>query len=118
MQLARESLVILPVLLRGLAIRFHFSREVAQSGLGLRTMLAVLVPVVRPQSDKNADRDQGDFEQQVEERPWMSAKQAHAQECAAASGHFKSSREEENYRRKQSKRRDQIFATLLSRLSL
>jgi len=38
--------------LRGLAIRFHFSGEIAQGGLGLRAMLAVFVPIVRPQGKK------------------------------------------------------------------
>jgi hypothetical protein len=62
-QLARERFVILAVTLRGLAIRFHFSGEVAQGGPGLRAMLAVLVPVIRPESEKNADGDERDFEE-------------------------------------------------------
>src|SRR5450755_807942 len=89
-QLARESFVILAVALRGLAIRFHFSGEVAQGGPGLRAMLAALVPVVRPEGEKNADSDQRDFEEQVEERPSMfSAVQAHVREDARAREHFK-----------------------------
>ena len=55
--------MILAVALRGLAIRFHFSGEIAQSGLGLRAMLAVFVPVVRPEGEKNADSYQRDFEE-------------------------------------------------------
>src|SRR4029077_12172890 len=80
-QFARESIVILAVALRSLAIRFHFSGEIAQGGLGLRAMLAVFVPIVRPQGKKNTDRYQRDFDEQVEERPSMfSAAQAHARE--------------------------------------
>jgi len=67
----RESFVILAVTLRGLAIRFHFAGEIAQGDLGLRVMLAVLVPVVRLKGEKNADSDQRDFDDQVEERPSM-----------------------------------------------
>ena len=67
----RESFVILAVTLRGLAIRFHFAGEIAQGSLGVRAMLAVLVPVVRPKGEKNADSDQRDFDDQVEERPSM-----------------------------------------------
>ena len=70
-QFARESFVILTAALRGLAIHFHFAGEIAQGGLGLRAMLAVLVPVVRPKGEKNADSDQRDFDDQVEERPSM-----------------------------------------------
>ena len=66
-ELARESFVILAVALRGLAIRFHFSSEIAQSGLALRAMLAVFVPVVRPQGEKYADSYERDFEEQVKE---------------------------------------------------
>src|SRR5438270_12689652 len=51
-QFARESFVILTAALRGLAIHFHFAGEIAQGGLGLRAMLAVLVPVVRPKGEK------------------------------------------------------------------
>ena len=64
-QLARERFVVLAVALRGLAIRFHFAGEIAQGGPGLRAMLAVLVPVVRPEGEKNADSYQRDFEDQI-----------------------------------------------------
>ncbi len=63
MQLARESFVILAVAERGLAIRLHFSGEVAQGGLGLCAMLAALVPVVRPEGEKNADSYQRNLEE-------------------------------------------------------
>jgi hypothetical protein len=80
-QLARKSFVIWAVALRSLAVGFHFSDKIAQSGPGLRAMLAVLVPVVRPEGKKNTDSYQRDFEDQVEERPSMfSAAQAHARE--------------------------------------
>ena len=80
-QLARECFVILAVALRSLEIRFHLSSEVAQRSLGLRAMLAVLVPVVRQEAEKNGDGDQRDFEEQAEERSSMfSAAQAHARE--------------------------------------
>jgi hypothetical protein len=78
-QLARERFVILAVALRDLTIRFHFSGEISEGGLGLRAMLAVLVPVVRPESEKNAGSDQRDFKEEVEERSSIfSAAQAHA----------------------------------------
>src|SRR6266404_1499127 len=82
---AREKFVILEVALHGLAIRFHFFRKIAQGGLGLRAMLAVLVPVVRPEGEKNTDSDQRDFDEQVEERSSMFyAAQTHACKSMAA----------------------------------
>jgi len=65
-QLARERFVIGAVALRRLAVGFHFAGEIAKGGLGLRAMLAVFVPVIRPQSEKDADRYERDFEEQVE----------------------------------------------------
>ncbi len=65
-------------------IRFHFAGEIAQGSLGVRAMLAVLVPVVRPEGEKNTDSYERDFDEQVEERPSMfSAAQAHARESMA-----------------------------------
>jgi len=58
--------VILAVALHGLAIRFHVADKIAQSGPGLGAMLAVFVPVIRPQSEKDADRYERDFEEEVE----------------------------------------------------
>jgi len=66
-QLAHECFVIGPVALRGLAVGFHFSGEIAQGGPSLRTMLLVFVPIIGPQGEKDADRYQRDFEEQVEE---------------------------------------------------
>jgi hypothetical protein len=66
-QLARESFVIRAVALCGLAVRFHFAGEIAQGGPSLRAMLAVFVPIIRPQGKKDADSYQRDFEDQVEE---------------------------------------------------
>jgi len=83
-QFARESFVILAVALRGLAIRFHFVSEIAERGPGLRAMLAVLVPVIRQESEKNPDRYERDFEEKVEQRSF-SAVQAHACESMAES---------------------------------
>jgi hypothetical protein len=60
-------------------------------------MLAVFVPVVRPKGEKNADRYERDFEEQIEERSSMfSAAQAHAREDARVTRHFKLSRESES----------------------
>ena len=67
------------VALRCLAVGFHFAGEIAQGSPGLRTMLAVFVPVVRPQGEKNAHGDEDDLDQQVEERP-LSAAEAHGRE--------------------------------------
>src|SRR5260370_39264263 len=80
-QLARESFVIRAVALRGLAIGVHFGGEVAQGGLSLRAMLAVLVPIVSPQGEKDAYGNEDDFDQQVEEGSSMFvAVQAHGRE--------------------------------------
>jgi hypothetical protein len=51
----------------GLPVRFHFASEIAQGGPSLRAMLAVFVPIIGPQGEKDADRYQHDFEDQVEE---------------------------------------------------
>ena len=67
------------VALRRLAVGFHFAGEIAQGGLSLRAMLAVFVPIIRPQSEKDADGYEDDFEEQVEERA-LSAAKAHARE--------------------------------------
>jgi hypothetical protein len=53
--------------LNSLAVGFHFAGEIAQSGPGLRAMLAVFVPIIRPQGKKDADSYEDDFEDQVEE---------------------------------------------------
>src|SRR5437868_11244937 len=83
-QFARESFVILAVTLRGLAIHFHFGGEIAQGISPLCAMLAVLVPAIRPESEKNADSYQRYFDGQVEERPSMlSAAQVHTGESMA-----------------------------------
>src|SRR5213595_3824237 len=79
LQFAPESLVIFAVALRGLAVGFHFSCEIAQGGPSLRAMLAVLVPVVCPQGEKNAYGNEDDLEKQVEERPLFAA-EAHRRE--------------------------------------
>jgi hypothetical protein len=80
-QLARERFVILAFPLDGVAVGFHFAGKIAQRRLSLRAMLAVLVPVVRQESEKNGDSNEGDFQKQVKERPWMfSAAQAQARE--------------------------------------
>ena len=63
--------MILAGALCSLEIRFHLSDEVAQRSLGLRAMLAVLVPVVRQEAKKNGDGDKGDFDEQAEERSSM-----------------------------------------------
>src|SRR6266581_4541632 len=78
-QLARERFVICAVALRGLAIGFHFSDKIAQRGLGLRAMFAVLVPIVRPQGKEDAHSNEDDLEKEVEERP-LSAAEAHGRE--------------------------------------
>ena len=65
-QLARESFVIRAVALCGLAVRFHFASEIAQGGPSLRAMLAVFVPIIRPQSKKDADSYEDNFKEQVE----------------------------------------------------
>src|SRR5437868_4570655 len=78
-QLARERFVICAVALRGLTIGFHFGGEIAQSGLGLRAMLTVFLPIIRPQGEKDAHRYQRDFEEQVEKRS-LSAADAHGRE--------------------------------------
>jgi hypothetical protein len=66
-QLARESFVIGAVALGSLAVGFHFSDKITQGSLGLRAMLAVFVPVVRPQGEKDAYGNEDDLEKQVEE---------------------------------------------------
>src|SRR6266478_2688005 len=66
-QLAREGFVISAVALHGLAVGLHFAGEIAQGGPSLRAILAVFVPIIRPQSEKDADRYQRDFEDQVKE---------------------------------------------------
>ena len=66
-QLARESFVIWAVALRSLEVCFHFSDKIAQSALGLRAMLAVFVPIIRPQGEKDTYGNGSDFEKQVEE---------------------------------------------------
>jgi hypothetical protein len=78
--------------LRRFAVRFHFPGEVTQSVLGLRAMLALLVPAIGPEGEKDADSYQRDLEQEIEERPSMfSAAQAHAREYAPAIVRFKPS---------------------------
>src|SRR5207237_3619235 len=72
-QLVRERFVICAVALRGLTIGFHFGGEIAQSGLGLRAMLTVFPPIIRPQGEKDAHRYQRDFEEQVEKRSLSAA---------------------------------------------
>src|SRR5438046_6700879 len=72
-QLARGRFVICAVALRGLAIGFHFSDKIAQRGLGLCAMFAVLVPIVRPQGKEDADSNEDDLEKEVEERPLFAA---------------------------------------------
>src|SRR5207247_8374690 len=79
LQLARESFVICAVALRGLAIGFHFVDEIAQRSLGLRAMLVIFVPVVRPQGKEDAHSNEDDLEKEVEERP-LSAAEAHGRE--------------------------------------
>jgi len=66
-QFARERFVIGAVALHSLTVGFHFGSEIAQGRPSLRAMLAVFVPIIRPQSEKDADRYQRDFEEQVEE---------------------------------------------------
>src|SRR6059058_5284575 len=78
-QLARERFVICAVALRGLAIGFHFVGEIAQSSLGLRAMLVIFVPVVRPQGKEDAHSNEDDLEKEVQERP-LSAAEAHGRE--------------------------------------
>src|SRR5437773_9398962 len=79
LQLARESFVICAVALRGLAIGFHFSDKIAQRGLGLRPMFAVLVPIVRPQGKEDTHSNEDNLEKEGEERP-LSAAEAHGRE--------------------------------------
>ena len=75
-QLARERLVIGTVALGSLAVGFHFAGKIAQGGLGLRAMLAVFVPIIRPQGEKDAYGNEDNLEKQVEERP-LPAAEAH-----------------------------------------
>src|SRR5437660_10622134 len=72
-QLARESFVIRAVALCGLAVRFHFASEIAQGGPSLGAMLAVFVPIIRPQGQKDADSYEDNLKQQVEERALFAA---------------------------------------------
>jgi len=76
-QLARESFVIRAVALCGLAVRFHFASEIAEGGPSLRAMLAVFVPIIRPQGKKNADRYEDNLKEQVGKRA-SSAVKTHA----------------------------------------
>ena len=66
-QLARESFVILPVLLHRLAIRFHFAQKIVKRSPSLSAMLAVLMPIIGQQREKDADRDEADLNQKVSE---------------------------------------------------
>jgi len=65
MQLASEGFVVLAFASDGLLVRPQFVGEIAQGGMGQRTVLAFLVPVVRPQREKNADADEDDFQDNV-----------------------------------------------------
>ena len=82
-QLARERFVICAVVLNSLAVGFHFAGEIAQSGHGLRAMLAVFVPIIRPQGKKDADSNEDNLKEQVEERA-LSAAEAHGREYGRA----------------------------------
>src|SRR2546421_8371965 len=83
-QFARESFVIGTVALGGLEVGFHFSDKIAQSGLGLRAMLAVFVPIVRPQGEEDTYGNGDDLQKQVDEcSSIFSAAQAHACESMA-----------------------------------
>ena len=80
------------------------NRAHGEGGPSLRAMLAILVPVVCPQGEKNAYGNEDDLEKQVEERPLFAA-EAHGREylsmepgarseaqprCYRVSGRFKS----------------------------
>jgi hypothetical protein len=67
MQLASEGFVVLAFASDGLLVRPQFVGEIAQGGMGERTVLAFLVPVVRPQREKNADADEDDFQDNVKQ---------------------------------------------------
>jgi hypothetical protein len=67
MQLASEGFVVLAFASDRLLVRTQFVGEIAQGGLGQRTVLALLVPVVRPKCEKNADADEDDFQNKVEQ---------------------------------------------------
>jgi hypothetical protein len=67
MQLASEGFVVLAFASDGLLVRPQFVGEIAQGGMGQRTVLAFLVPVVRPQREKNADADEDDFQDNVKQ---------------------------------------------------
>jgi hypothetical protein len=45
----------------------HFFDEITERGPGLRVVLTVFVPVVRPQGKKDADGNEDDFEEKAEE---------------------------------------------------
>src|ERR1700738_5023093 len=87
-QLARESFVIGAVALRGLKVGFHFSGKIAQDGLGLRAMLAIFVPTVRPQGEKDAYGNEDDLDKQVDEcSSVFSAAQTHGRHlCREVAG--------------------------------
>ena len=77
-QLAGETFVIWAVALRGLEVGFHFSNKIAQGGLGQRLMLAVFVPIVRPQGEKDTYGNGDDLEERVDKFSSMfSAAQTH-----------------------------------------
>jgi hypothetical protein len=67
MQLASEGFVVLAFASDGLLVRPQFVGEIAQGGMGQRTVLAFLVPVVRPKCKKNADANEDDFQDNVKQ---------------------------------------------------
>ena len=58
---------------------FHFASEIAQGGPSLRAMLAVFVPIIRPQGKKDADSYEDNLKEQVGKRA-SSAVKTHARE--------------------------------------
>jgi hypothetical protein len=67
LQLPRQGLVVLTLLLHGPLVGAHFDGEVTQSGLAKCVVLAVLMPIACEEGEENAGRDERDFDDHVEE---------------------------------------------------
>jgi hypothetical protein len=64
-ELTGERLVIGALCLDGMLVRLHFIQEIMEGRPCLGAMLAVLVPIARPKSQENADRDEDNLDQQA-----------------------------------------------------
>ena len=83
--------MVLAVALRGLEIGLNFVRKIAQGRLTLGAMLPILVPVIRPEGEKDASGDEHDFDEEIQERPSMfSTSQAHARDYGRRSSDISS----------------------------